>query len=100
MQSFAIHECSLESLVFAVGVEIPVVVNDADFKEHAISGVGVSLRVLLGEMEPALLEGPPVGAEDGLPGEGGGSGKRVNVEIEGVIDAVELDCFSHGRVDY
>jgi hypothetical protein len=69
MELLAIHQSPRVLPRYREAVETPAVADDADFEEIAILCVLFCLRILLGQVEEALLRlAALVGAENDLPG--------------------------------
>src|SRR5262245_30261086 len=99
VQRLAVHQGFALGSRLGIAVEIPLIIDDPDFKEHPVVCVGAGLRILLTEMKPPLLPLSAVGTEDGFPGEGLGAGQWVVVNEQRIIHTVELNSLAEGRID-
>ncbi|MNN60678.1 hypothetical protein D3C81_1758750 [compost metagenome] len=97
MQSGRFDQGLVVALALGEGVQIPAALDHADLEHDA--GAGATGRLVRLQVEPALLEGAAIGAEDGLEGEGRGARQRMPVDEQGVVHAVELHRRAKGDGD-
>jgi len=94
MEFGAVHEGTGATARLSEAIEAPLAIFDPGFEEHAIGGA-VFLKV-----EEALFGlAVGVGLEDDFPSELSGTGERVDIEEEGIVDAVKLNGLADGGFD-
>jgi hypothetical protein len=94
MQTVAIEQCLTGVGTVDVAVQTPFSVDDADLEQHPV------VAAVLLQVEPPLLGGAAIGAEDRLPRERLGAGERMGVDEQRIVDTIELDRLADGRRDH
>src|SRR5262245_51548853 len=100
MERAAIHESLALGAGFIVAVEKPPITGDANFKQHAVAGIGAGPRILFAQVKPALLACSAIGPEDRLESKSFGPRQRMAVNEQGVLHTIELHCLADWRIDH
>lgn len=100
MQQLAIQQDSALVIGGGKAVQAPLAVDDADLKEYPVLGILAGGWIdLLQVEEPLLSSAVRIRPEDNLPGEGGCSCQWMHGHEERIVNSVEFDSLSVGRVD-
>ena len=101
MQCLAVEQRQVCAAIACKAVEAPLLVDDANLKQHAsvavFAGGGISLR----DVKEALrLRAVGIGAEDDFPCECRRACQRMLGDDDGIAVTVKLNRFAVGRIDH